>query len=89
MVVAEQVPEAPIIVYVVVEFGLAITLEPFEEFKLVFGIQVYVLAPDTFNVAEPPRHNVELFTDNDTLESTLIAAVAVFTQPNKLVPETE
>ena len=51
-------PVVPVTVYVIVEFGLAVTLAPVVALKFVFGDHAYVVAPLALSDVEPPEHMV-------------------------------
>ena len=88
VVTAEQVPAVPVIVYTVVDAGLAVTLDPLVELNPVPGDHAYVAAPLADNTAELPEQIVALFTIIARLETTVIVAVAVAVQPPVAVPVT-
>jgi hypothetical protein len=62
MVVEEQLPVVPVILYVVVTVGLATTTLLVVELKPVAGVHEYVVAPLAVKVAEVPAQTVALFT---------------------------
>ena len=47
--------EVPVTEYVVVETGVAVTLEPVEAFKVEEGLQAYEAAPVALSIAELPE----------------------------------
>lgn len=52
--VAGQPSELPVIVYVVVDNGVALTIAPVEALKVAEGVHVYVAAPDAVRFTFPP-----------------------------------
>jgi hypothetical protein len=65
----------PVIVYVVVKVGLAVTVLPVPELNPVVGVQVYVSAPDAVNVAEAPEQMVAPLTVTTGLGFTVMVNV--------------
>ena len=53
-------PEAlvPVMVYVVVTVGVAVTVVPVDELRLAAGVHVYVLPPEALIVVDAPAHIV-------------------------------
>ena len=80
--------EVPVIVYVVVTAGLAVTEAPVVALNPVAGVQLYVLAPAAVNVVELPRQMVGEFTVIVGKGFTVTEVVAVLIQPAALVPVT-
>ena len=68
----------PVIVYVVVAEGFAVTVAPVDELSPVAGDHEYVLAPEAVSVAEPPAQIVALFTVMFGLGFTVIVKVIEF-----------
>lgn len=58
MVAAQPAAEVPFNVYVIVVIGLAVTVAPVLALSAVFGVQVYVEAPDAFSEVFPPEQIV-------------------------------
>ena len=80
--------EVPVIVYVVVTVGLAVTLAPVAELKVAEGDHVYVDAPPAVNMVDAPGHIVAEATVTVGKGFTVTDVVAVFMQPTALVPVT-
>jgi hypothetical protein len=62
----------PVIVYVVVAEGFAVTVAPVDVLSPVAGDHEYVLAPEAVSVAELPAQMVALFTEILGLGFTVI-----------------
>jgi hypothetical protein len=77
---AEQVPLLPVIVYVVVTVGVAVTVLPDVELRPVPGLHVYVLAPLAVSTALLPRQMAGGVAVTVGVTPTLTVAVVVFTQ---------
>lgn len=88
MVVVPVHPAAvvPVMVYVVVAVGLAVTLEPVVALKPVAGDHVYVKAPDAVKVVLDPLQIVAGATVTSALAFTVMVDVVDETQPAALVP---
>jgi hypothetical protein len=54
-VAVQPAAEVPVTEYVVVETGVAVTLEPVEAFKVEEGLQTYEAAPVALSIAELPE----------------------------------
>jgi hypothetical protein len=67
----------PVMMYCVVEDGVAVTLAPFEAVSDEAGLQVYELAPLAVRLADPPLHIVALATVIVGSEFTFTVVLAV------------
>jgi hypothetical protein len=85
-----QPDDTPVTEYVMVAEGLAVTLEPDVELSALFGDQEYVVAPEAFNVVEPPAQIVGEVADAVTVGVifTVKTTVCVTLHP-AVVPVTE
>lgn len=73
--VAVQPRRFPVTVYVVVEEGFAVTLEPVDELNVVDGLHEYVVAPFATSVADCPAQIVaagETVTTGSGLTVTVV-----------------
>jgi hypothetical protein len=79
----------PVTVYVVVEVGVATTVDPVVVFNPVLGAELYVFAPLAVSVAEFPEQTALALEEMVTtgLGTTVTVEIAVPLQP-KLVPVT-
>ena len=78
--------EVPVIVYVVVVVGFAVTLAPVVALNPVLGDQLYVFAPLAVNVVLAPLQILGELTVTVGNGKTVTTAVAVFKQPFATVP---
>ena len=89
-VVSLQFPVVPMIVYVVVTVGLAVTVDPVVALNPLAGVQIYVVPPVAVRDTEPPPHivcgafantsiGVELFTV--TVTGTLYGTPQLLCRP--------
>jgi hypothetical protein len=76
----------PVIVYVVVVVGFAVTLAPVVALSPVLGDQLYVFAPLAVSVVLAPLQMLGEFTLMVGNGKTVTIAVAVFKQPLEIVP---
>jgi hypothetical protein len=88
-VFTQPAASVPVTVYVVVPAGVPVTGLPDEGFKPVVGFQAYATAPVAVRVAVCwPAQIVAVFTATGGKGFTVMAVVAVFTQPFPSVPVT-
>lgn len=83
---AVQVPAVPVIVYTVVDVGLATTLDPLVALNPVAGLQTYVAAPLAVSVVEFPVQMVAEGTVTVGFVTTVTEVVCVLTHPAAVVP---
>lgn len=86
--VAVQEESVPVMVYTVVEEGLALTGEPFVELSPVAGDHVYELAPFAVSVAVSPEQIVAPATVTVGLEITSTVVVSPPKHPFPSIPTT-
>ena len=85
----QPLAEVPVMVYVVVAVGQALTLAPVVALRAVAGVQVYVVAPEAVRVTQTPWQTVAGFGATVTVGEGLTITVAVAVpEPQGPVPVT-
>ncbi len=82
-----QLPVVPVIVYIVVLGGLALTLEPVVALNPVPGLQLYVVAPLAVSVVGDPEQMVDELTFTVGVALTVTVVLTALVHP-PVVPVT-